>query len=362
MSFKRTCATWRKQPDSSTDPAGTLISLPRPSARPWLALAAVLAAAGAGAGAGGLWNLARPTGSPAVDVSIEEGMSARAIGVRLEGLGLVRSARAFEAAARWRGLAGRLEAGRYRLDGSRSPNQLLDDLLQAPPEMVRVTIPEGLTRRQVAGRLRAAGQADSARFVAATESLRLIAQLGVEAGTLEGYLFPETYFLPPQASEEEIVRHMVAEFFRVFDDSLAARLPELGLSLHEAVTLASIVEGEAMAAEERPVIAAIFHRRLSLNRRLESCATVEYALGVKKARLTHEDLRVLSPYNTYRHGGLPPGPICSPGRASLRAALNPPPTDYFFFVARGDGTHEFSRTNREHEAAKREIRRRARLN
>ena len=335
--------------------------MPLPSIRRWLALAAVLAAAGAGGGAALLWHLGRPTGGPALAVAIDEGMSARAIGVRLEALGLVRSARYFEAAARWRGLANRLEAGRYQLDGSRSPSQLLDDLLKAPPETVRVTIPEGLTRQQTAGRLRAAGLADSARFVAATESLRLLSDLGVEAGSLEGYLFPETYFLPPDATEEEIARHMVAEFFRVFDDSLAARLPELGLSLHQAVTLASIVEGEAMAAEERPVIAAIFHRRLNLDRRLESCATVEFALGVQKREpLTNEDLEVVSPYNTYRHSGLPPGPICSPGRASLHAALNPPATDFFFFVARGDGTHEFSRTNREHEAAKREIRRQAR--
>ena len=338
--------------------------MPHPSIRRWLALAAVAAAAGAGAGAALLWHLGRPTGGPPVAVTIDAGMSARAIGIRLEAFGLVRSALFFEAAARYRGLAGRLEAGRYRLDGSRSLNQLLDDLLDAPLEMVRVTIPEGLTRRQTAGRLRAAGLADSARFVAATESPELIAELGVEAGTLEGYLFPETYFLPPDVTEEEIARHMVAEFFRVLDDSLAVRLPELGLSLHQAVTLASIVEGEAMVADERPVIAAIFHRRLGLNRRLESCATVEFALGVQKERLTNEDLQVVSPYNTYRHSGLPPGPICNPGRASLHAALHPPQTDYFFFVARGDGTHEFSRTNREHEAAKRQIqiRRRAGLN
>ena len=338
--------------------------MPQTSIRRWLALAAVAAAAGAGAGAALLWHLGRPTGGPPVAVTIDAGMSARAIGVRLEAFGLVRSALFFEAAARYRGLASRLEAGRYRLDGSRSLNQLLDDLLDAPLEMVRVTIPEGLTRRQTAGRLRAAGLADSARFVAATESPELIAELGVEAGTLEGYLFPETYFLPPDVTEEEIARHMVAEFFRVLDDSLAVRLPELGLSLHQAVTLASIVEGEAMVADERPVIAAIFHRRLGLNRRLESCATVEFALGVQKERLTNEDLQVVSPYNTYRHSGLPPGPICNPGRASLHAALHPPQTDYFFFVARGDGTHEFSRTNREHEAAKRQIqiRRRAGLN
>ncbi|MBT4097457.1 MAG: endolytic transglycosylase MltG [Gemmatimonadetes bacterium] len=313
----------------------------------------------------GLWRLGQPTGAAVTDISITSGMSARAIGQRLQQAGLIQHARYFVWLARWRGVSDQLEAGNYRLTGTASTGQLLDTLLEAPLEMVRVTIPEGLTRHEIASILQAAELADSSHFIAATNDDSLIAQLGVPASSLEGYLFPETYFLPPDIDEKQIARLMVAEFFKVFSDAHFARLESIQLTLHEAVTLASIVEREAVAAEERPTIAAVFLRRLGLKRRLESCATVEFALGVHKKRLTNADLWVVSPYNTYRHSGLPPGPIGSPGRASIEASLHPVPTEYLYFVARGDGTHQFSRTNREHEAAKRAIRlaeRRSRLN
>lgn len=306
-------------------------------------------------------HLDSPTGSPARQLQITDGMSARAIGTHLEAAGIIRSARWFELRARWRGVAARLEAGNYSLDGARSTGRILDDLLEAPLELVRVTIPEGRTRQQTAALLAAAGLADSSRFVATTEREDLIGELGITASTLEGYLFPETYLFPVTATEEQIVRHMVAQFFEVFTDSYFSRLSAIDMSLHQAVTLASIVELEAVAATERPLIAAIFLRRLGFNRRLESCATVEFALGEHKTHLTNEDLKVKSPYNTYRHRGLPPGPIGNPGAASLHATLYPvQDTNYLYFVARGDGTHIFSATNAQHEVAKREIRRKAR--
>ena len=148
---------------------------------------------------------------------------------------------------------------------------------------------------------------------------------------------------------------MVDQFHRVFADSLHQRLKEIGLSLHEVVTLASIVEREAVAVEEQPIISGVFQRRLKLNRRLESCATVNYALGTNKKRLTYADLEVDSPFNTYRYQGLPPSPISNPGRTALLSVLYPEETEYLYFVARGDGTHIFSRTNREHERAKRQV-------
>ncbi|MBT3345120.1 MAG: endolytic transglycosylase MltG [Gemmatimonadetes bacterium] len=314
----------------------------------------VLVSAGAMALA---WQLNRPTGVPETTIVVQSGMSTRAIGSHLQEAGLVRHARYFEWLARWRGVADRLEAGKYTLDGHQTTGQLLERLLEAPLELVRVTIPEGLTRQEIAAILQSAGLADSARFMDVTVDPKLTADLGVPSASLEGYLFPETYHLPPDIDEEQIARHMVEEFFEVFTDAHFARLEEVGLTLHEAVTLASIVEREAVAAEERTTIAAIFLRRLGLRRRLESCATVEFALGLHRKRLTNADLRVVSPYNTYRHRGLPPGPIGSPGRASLEASLHPVETQFLYFVARGDGTHEFSRTNREHETAKRAIRR-----
>jgi UPF0755 protein len=308
-----------------------------------------------------MWILNRPTGlSGAVRVEITTGMTARDIGVALAEEEIIRSPFAFEWLARLTGTAHKLEAGTYELDGSGSTESILQSLLDAPERLKRLTVPEGLTRLQTAGLLARQGFADSARFVSLTEDKGLIRDVGLDAETLEGYLFPETYFIEPAASEREIIKRMVQEFFNTLSDSLYEQLEDSGFSLHEAVTLASIIELEAVATNERSVISSIFHRRLNFKRRLESCATVEYALGIHKKRLTNADLKVVSPYNTYRHRGLPPGPIGSPGKASIHAALNPDDTEYLYFVARGDGTHEFSHTNKEHEAAKRTIKRKER--
>ena len=287
---------------------------------------------------------------------VETGMSALEIGMLLEERELVRSARFFEWAVRWNGLSHQLKAGKYEIDSARSTTEIVNTLLEAPLELVRVTIPEGLTRTEIAAVLEQQIGLDSTRFVELTENTRLIRQLGIDAPTLEGYLFPETYFLDSKTTEEDVVRRMVGQFHDVFNDSLQIELGDLGLTLHDAVTLASIVEREAVVAEERPIIAAVFHRRLRLDRLLESCATVEFALGVHKKRLTNEDLRVKSDYNTYLHRGLPPGPIGNPGASSLRATVFPSDTNFLYFVARGDGRHVFSRTHSEHREAKRVIR------
>ena len=275
-----------------------------------------------------IWALDRPTGQAGVrQVRLEPGMSARLIGRALEREGLVRSGKVFEWSARLRGLADQLEAGTYELDGLRSTNAILHHLLEAPLEMVRVTIPEGLTRYHTAGLLQRHEVADSALFVHLTELPHLVGELGISGPDLEGFLFPETYFFEKGVSEEDIIRRMVDEFFEVFSDSLFERLDPVDMTLNQAVTLASIIEREAVVDSERPLISAIFHRRLHLNRRLESCATVEYALGVHKKRLTNADLKVDSPYNTYLHRGLPPAPIGSPGRASILASLHPAETE-----------------------------------
>jgi UPF0755 protein len=324
----------------------------------------VLLGGSAGGTALAVWMLNRPTGMRPREVRVDPGMSARAIGDLLYDKGLIRDARIFEWLARAKKHAHKLEAGTYRLDGSNSTSALLEDLLRAPIQSQRVTIPEGLTRHETASRLSRQTALDSARFVALTEDRAFVSRLGIEAPTMEGYLFPETYFLDLDDTESDVIERMVAEFHVVFADSLRRRLSIIGMSLHQAVTLASIVEGEARIAEERPIISAVFQRRLDFNRRLESCATVEYALGVHKKRLTNADLQVDSPFNTYRHRGLPPAPIGSPGRASITAALFPADTEFLYFVARGDGGHIFSRTNKEHEKAKRALRlerRRSRL-
>lgn len=311
---------------------------------------------------GAFWLFSQPTDEhPPRQIHIPQGASAHWIGELLERENLVQSARVFALTVRLKGLGHKLEAGTYLLDGTRTTAGIIQDLLKAPIQTQRATIPEGLTRYEIAAHLHHEGLVDSTRFIAATEDPRLIRALGIEAESLEGYLFPETYFLDMKTDERAIIELMVDQFRSVFADSLLERLGSLDLSLHQAVTLASIVEREAVAAAERPVISGVFQRRLKLNRRLESCATVEYALGIHKKRLTNADLQVKSPFNTYRHRGLPPGPIGNPGRAAILATLFPTDTEYLYFVARGDGTHIFSRTNKEHERAKRQIKQQQRL-
>ncbi len=300
----------------------------------------------------------QPTGlqSPRT-ITIPTGSSAHAIGIVLEREGIIRNGQIFSWTVRLQGLSHRLEAGTYELDGLSDLPSIVQLLLEAPLQMRKATIPEGLTRQETAGVLARQGIVDSTRFVQLSEDRTFTASLGIDEPTLEGYLFPETYFFSMKSDEESVIRRLVRQFHDVMDDDALARLDTIGLSIHQAVTLASIVEREAQAASERPLIAGVFLRRLSLNRRLESCATVEYALGVHKKRLTNADLRVRSPFNTYRHRGLPPAPIGSPGKASLIASLYPEKTEYLYFVARGDGTHIFSRANIEHEAAKRQVKR-----
>lgn len=304
-----------------------------------------------------LWWLNRPTGTPAQQFRLKQGMHAGQIGRRLEAQGLIRHAGFFQLVTRLQRVGGRLEAGVYRLDGQATTIEVLAQLQKAPLRLRRVTLPEGWTLNQIAGHLQQQGFADSARFAALAGDAAFAAALGVKAPSLEGYLFPETYFFEEEVLEEDMLKQMVAQFNRVFDRRFRRQLDEMGWPLHDVVTLGSIIELEAVAADERPVISGVFRRRLELNRRLESCATVEYALGVHKVRLSYRDLEIESPYNTYKYRGLPPGPIGNPGRASLEAALFPADTPYLYFVARGDGTHIFSRTNKEHNIAKRKIKR-----
>ena len=180
--------------------------------------------------------------------------------------------------------------------------------------------------------------------------------LGVDAESLEGYLFPETYKFSLMMAEEQVIRRLVKQFQRVFDSQMRAQASRMGMTVHETVSMASIIEGEAQVGDERPIISAVYHNRLKKRMRLQADPTVQYAIVDGPRRLFYKDYRIDSPYNTYRHRGLPPGPIMSPGEASLRAALYPAEVNYLYFVARGDGSHIFSRTTREHEKAKRETR------
>ena len=299
----------------------------------------------------------RPTGlASKIPITIKAGTSAREIGNQLEKLRIIRNRDLFSWSVRLLSKSTSLKAGKYQLNGKQTTLSTITLLQKAPILINKATVPEGLTILQAGRILEHQGIVDAKKFVElATDSL-FTKSLGIPSSNLEGYLFPETYHFAPTDDEEKVINMMVTQFNKVFNDTLQKLLGKINLTRHELVTLASIVELEAKEKNELTTIAGVFLKRMSLNRRLESCATVEFALGRHKKRLTNHDLRVKSPYNTYRHSGLPPGPIGSPGRLALWSSLNPEATDFLYFVARGDGSHIFSRTNREHELAKRRIR------
>jgi len=209
---------------------------------------------------------------------------------------------------------------------------------------MKITFPEGWTAKQMAAHLQSKNITDPEQF------LQIVA-----SEHHEGFLFPDTYFFQQSIPARDVVDRLVRRFHEVAPNDLEQQAKALHLSYNQLVTLASLVEKEARAPQERPIIAGVFLNRLRKHWRLESCATVEYALGDWKAQLTYKDLDVVSPYNTYRHFGLPPGPICNPGLAALQAAAHPAKTEMMFFVADGSGTHRFSQYYDQHLAVQKEI-------
>jgi UPF0755 protein len=220
-------------------------------------------------------------------------------------------------------------------------------------------VPEGWTLAQISER---AGTllgipADSLLRLATTEGAA--ERFGVPGPTLEGYLYPATYTLPVGAAPDMLLRTMVERYRRAWTPEMRERADSLSMTEREIVTLASIIEKEARVWQERPVISAVYHNRLRIGMRLQADPTVQYALGTHQTRLlySHIDDVADNPYNTYRHAGLPPGPIASPSRGAIEAALHPAEVDFLYFVARPDGTHIFTRSLAEHNAARREVRR-----
>ncbi len=305
---------------------------------------------------GAVYMLNRPTGVSLRQVTVQKGMSVPQIARLLHREGIIRSPRLLQVFSILNGTSRRLTAGVHPFHGGMTAWRVLLEL-EVPRDVTRdVTLPEGLRREQTARLLAERLELDEAVLLRLTSDPEFCRELGVEADNLEGYLFPETYKLSLMMDEAQVVRLLVKHFFGIFDARLKARARERGMSVHEAVTLASIVEGEARLDAERPVISAVYHNRLKRRMRLQADPTVQYAIADGPRRLFNRDYKIDSPYNTYRHRGLPPGPILSPGETSLKAALYPADVDYLYFVARGDGSHLFSRTAKEHEAAKRKTR------
>ncbi|MBI2875357.1 MAG: endolytic transglycosylase MltG [Candidatus Tectomicrobia bacterium] len=285
-------------------------------------------------------------------VVIPKGLGACQVASLLEERGLIRRASTFYLLALLKGKQGHLSAGEYRLSPGMTPAEILETLSQGKVLLHSVTLPEGITVQDVARLLEGRGLARSARILALSQDRGVLASWGIQADSLEGYLFPETYYFPRGVPETEILRTMVRTFARRFSPADGERARQLGLSWHQAVTLASLIEKEAKEPAERSLISAVYHNRLKQGMRLQCDPTVIYALGERfVGNLTRQDLTMDSPYNTYLYPGLPPGPICNPGKESLRAALYPAQTDALYFVSRNNGWHQFSTTLEEHNRA-----------
>ena len=286
------------------------------------------------------------------EVTIPRGAGVETIAGILKANGLVKSPALFVLAARVLGYDRSLKAGKYTLPVGASIYRILRQLASGMGKSDMVTIPEGLRSEQIASIVFQQSKIDPIRFLALARDSAFAHALGVPGTQIEGYLFPDTYPFYPLLSPEEVIRVMVAHAVDVFEEERALPGARNDLTLHELVTLASIVEAEAEAPIERPRIAAVFYNRLKRGMMLQSDPTVSYALGIWRDRTYYRDLDVKSPYNTYRNKGLPPGPICSPGREAIHAVLFPlPDTTEFYFVARGDGTHIFSKSWEEHVRA-----------
>lgn len=321
-----------------------------------LLLAAFVAAIAAGAaGAGFLYNRVHApfrgySGSEQV-VEIPPGDRTLEIGERLIAAGVVRDALTFRAALSVSGDARRLKAGEYRFDRPMSALEVIGKIARGEVDLLKLTFREGLTIAEMAAVFESQGFGPASTFIDAARDASIIQALDPAARDLEGYLFPDTYALPRNVPAPRVVRAMVERFQEVLTPQLRAAGEARGLSVRQLVTLASIVEKETGRPEERSLVAAVYSNRLKMKMGLQSDPTVIYGLQRDRTfsgNLRREDLRFDSPYNTYRYGGLPPGPIAAPGEAALEAAANPAAADYLYFVSRNDGSHEFARTLGEH--------------
>jgi len=288
---------------------------------------------------------------PSHIVLIPEGSTFQQVANILKQEQLIRSRSAFLLLGKTRDIDRKIRPGEYELDASMSPQDILAKLLAGRVVLHPVTIPEGYSLTQIAEVLAAQQVTDTKDFTKLVRDRTFISSLGIEADSLEGYLFPETYSFPRQTKAKEVIKAMVDGLHRVWGAELQEQAARMKLSLHQVLTLASVIEKETGAKDERELIAAVFHNRLRKKIPLQSDPTVIYGLPAFDGNIHKRDLSVPSPYNTYRVQGLPPGPIASPGAQSLRAALFPAQASYLYFVSRNDGTHQFSSTLAEHNQA-----------
>jgi UPF0755 protein len=315
-----------------------------------LAVAVLLLLAGLGRFA---WFLAVPPGSGEMTqtIKIGQGFSLKRIAADLENARVISSARLFLLYARLRGADARIKAGPYQFSDAMPPTAILRMMVAGEIYVNRFAIPEGYSIYQIAELLEGRGLFRKEAFLAQCTNPPLLKELGISGKSVEGYLYPSTYDIPPNMDEAEFIRLAVAQFDKTYSQRYAARVKALGMPEKEVVTLASMVEKEAIQPAERPLVASVFLNRLRRGMRLQSDPTAVYGVRAFAGAVSKRDILRPSPYNTYLVKGLPPGPIGSPGGEAIEAVINPARTDYLYFVAKKDGTHYFSVNLDEHNRA-----------
>ena len=285
------------------------------------------------------------------EIRIEQGDSLATVVRKLRERQLIANGFMFSLWARLNGVEKKVHQGLYRFDAPAPPREILDRLVTGRGVFQIVTIPEGLTVREIAELLDKMQIADRDKFIAEAGDPNFLATLGLNESGLEGYLFPSTYHFTPSTPEKDIIVAMTEQFRKVSVPLLNQRDSASALTAHEILTLASIIEKETGIESERPVISAVFRNRLKRQMPLQSDPTVIYGIKDFNGNLTRKNLQDPTPYNTYRITALPPGPICNPGLSSIRAALRPAHVPYLYFVSKNDGTHSFSETIEAHNQA-----------
>jgi len=290
-----------------------------------------------------------------VTVRVQSGSSLTEIAKLLDEKGVIRNVNDFILTVKIFRAANRLKAGQYEFQPGLSNYKVMKKLMEGSISDEKIVIPEGYTSKQIASLLQKRLEIDSTEFVSLIKDKNLLQETGVESNSFEGYLYPDTYHLNWGISARSVIKRLVKEFHRNFTDSLKSAARQKGWDVHQIVTLASIIEGEAILDEERRTISSVYHNRLVKGMLLQADPTIQFIIPDGPRRLLNRDLRLDSPYNTYMYAGLPPGPVNNPGIKSMIAAIDPADTPYLYFVARGDGGHTFSRTLNQHLRAKRDF-------
>ena len=284
-------------------------------------------------------------------VKVKSGMNARDVGAILKKRGVVENRWEFWLKAKLNGYESKFKTGSYAFTPGMSVDEVLEKLTEGATEVFRFTIPEGFSVKDTAKRLGKEGIVNEKEFLSLAENFAPYGYM--ERNSLadyraEGFLFPDTYVIDTDATTEDIMAMMARNFDNRLTEEMRQRAEDMGLSIYELVTLASLIEKEARYDEDRPVIAQVFLKRLQLNMPLQSDATLQYLMDVPKEDVSIEDTKLDSPYNTYQNAGLPPGPIANPGMAAIEAALYPADTDYLYFVADREGHNHYSNSYDEH--------------